>query len=212
MHRYPSSPSIRMWLLAAVLALAGARGFAQELRLPTEGRLGALRRDRRHRDREHRAVRRGQADGRVPREVSLRVRDHVSATTSTAAPAARGLQTKFEQPYARSIVGEGEVLRHARQPRQPDRAQLQGLEHGRAALLHVAAPRGGLAKIGSPGVRFFALDSNYMDKPQLDWLESELKKSELGVEDRRSSITRSTPRARRTARRSTCGRCSSRCS
>jgi 3',5'-cyclic AMP phosphodiesterase CpdA len=27
------------------------------------------------------------------------------------------------------------------------------------------------------GVRFFALDSNYMDKVQLDWLEGELKKS-----------------------------------
>jgi 3',5'-cyclic AMP phosphodiesterase CpdA len=27
------------------------------------------------------------------------------------------------------------------------------------------------------GVRFFALDSNYMDKEQLEWLEGELKKS-----------------------------------
>jgi len=27
------------------------------------------------------------------------------------------------------------------------------------------------------GVRFFALDSNYMDKPQLEWLENELKSS-----------------------------------
>ena len=27
------------------------------------------------------------------------------------------------------------------------------------------------------GVRFFALDSNYMDRPQLEWLESELKAS-----------------------------------
>jgi 3',5'-cyclic AMP phosphodiesterase CpdA len=27
------------------------------------------------------------------------------------------------------------------------------------------------------GIRFFALDSNYMDKPQLDWLEAELAKS-----------------------------------
>ena len=27
------------------------------------------------------------------------------------------------------------------------------------------------------GVRFFALDSNYMDRKQLDWLEAELKKS-----------------------------------
>ena len=28
-----------------------------------------------------------------------------------------------------------------------------------------------------PGVRFFALDSNYMDKPQLEWLEKELAAS-----------------------------------
>jgi phosphodiesterase/alkaline phosphatase D-like protein len=28
------------------------------------------------------------------------------------------------------------------------------------------------------GVRFFALDSNYMDKPQLDWLQKELKSSQ----------------------------------
>jgi 3',5'-cyclic AMP phosphodiesterase CpdA len=33
-------------------------------------------------------------------------------------------------------------------------------------------------KLGNPGVRFFALDSNYMQKAQLDWLERELKGSD----------------------------------
>lgn len=33
-------------------------------------------------------------------------------------------------------------------------------------------------KLGSPGVRFFALDSNYMQKEQLAWLERELKASD----------------------------------
>ena len=61
-------------------------------------------------------------------------------------------------------------------------------------------------------VRFFALDSNYMDKAQQDWLEKELS----GVERRSgrslSSTIRSIRRARRTARRWTCARSSSRCS
>ena len=54
-------------------------------------------------------------------------------------------------------------------------------------------------------VTFFALDSNYMDPEQLEWLEKELDASE----DRGrspSSITRSTRRATRTARRSSCAR------
>jgi 3',5'-cyclic AMP phosphodiesterase CpdA len=33
-------------------------------------------------------------------------------------------------------------------------------------------------KLGNPGVRFFALDSNYMQKEQLAWLERELKASD----------------------------------
>src|SRR5262245_16458223 len=33
-------------------------------------------------------------------------------------------------------------------------------------------------KLGNPGVRFFALDSNYMQREQLQWLERELKTSD----------------------------------
>jgi len=36
---------------------------------------------------------------------------------------------------------------------------------------------GGLAKLTEGGVRFFAIDSNYLDKSQLDWLSKELSAS-----------------------------------
>ncbi len=39
------------------------------------------------------------------------------------------------------------------------------------------ASAGGTAKPNEGGVRFFALDTGYLDKPQLDWLEKELKSS-----------------------------------
>ena len=59
-------------------------------------------------------------------------------------------------------------------------------------------------------VRFFVLDSNYMDPVQLGWLEQELKaRARTGRSP--TSITRSTPRAS-TARRPTARPCSSRSS
>jgi 3',5'-cyclic AMP phosphodiesterase CpdA len=39
------------------------------------------------------------------------------------------------------------------------------------------ASAGGVAKLTSGGVRFFALDTNYLSKEQLDWLEKELGSS-----------------------------------
>jgi Calcineurin-like phosphoesterase len=39
------------------------------------------------------------------------------------------------------------------------------------------ASPGGLGKLLPGGVRFFAIDSTYLDKPQLDWLEKELAAS-----------------------------------
>ena len=38
-------------------------------------------------------------------------------------------------------------------------------------------PKAGSAKPAEGGVRFFALDTDYLDKPQLDWLEKELSSS-----------------------------------
>ena len=39
------------------------------------------------------------------------------------------------------------------------------------------APEGGTAPPTGGGARFFALDTGYLDKPQLDWLEKELSSS-----------------------------------
>ena len=39
------------------------------------------------------------------------------------------------------------------------------------------ASRGGVSKLTESGVRFFALDTGYLDQPQLDWLEKELSSS-----------------------------------
>jgi 3',5'-cyclic AMP phosphodiesterase CpdA len=36
------------------------------------------------------------------------------------------------------------------------------------------ASKGGISRLTEGGVRFFALDTDYLDKPQLDWLEKEL--------------------------------------
>ena len=39
------------------------------------------------------------------------------------------------------------------------------------------ASKGGVSKLTEGGVRFFALDTGYLDQPQLDWLEKELSSS-----------------------------------
>ena len=41
------------------------------------------------------------------------------------------------------------------------------------------AAKGGVANPAEGGVRFIALDSDYLDKPQIDWLEKELSSSRL---------------------------------
>ena len=60
-------------------------------------------------------------------------------------------------------------------------------------------------------VRFFALDSNYFDQTQADWLEKALAESRRTGRSA-SSITRCTPRALVMDPRWTCARSSSRCS
>ena len=100
-----------------------------------------------------RAVRGGAADGRVPRRVPLRFRDHagrqhhrVGHPCGDADQVRDALQAA---PRRRSRVPRG-----PRQPRQPDRAFLQALQHGRRALLHLPGVRG---RDGKAGRRWRAL-------------------------------------------------------
>ena len=60
-------------------------------------------------------------------------------------------------------------------------------------------------------VRFYALESTYMDPDQIVWFEKELKNSDSAWKFRTSIIPRSPP-AIGTARMPGCARCSSRCS
>ena len=85
---------------------------------------------------------------------------------------------KFELPYEELLDGEGEVLRGARQPRQsrPRRTTRTGTWAGKRYYTFRVVQGKGTPNAGT-GVRFFALDSNYMDKVQLDWLEKELQDS-----------------------------------
>ena len=78
---------------------------------------------------------------------------------------------KFEDPYKPLLDAGREVLRVARQSRRPaGTAQLQAVQHGRQALLLVQARY-------KQSVRFFALESSYLEPEQVAWFEQELKGS-----------------------------------
>ena len=84
---------------------------------------------------------------------------------------------KFETPY-KPILDQGIKFYAALGNHDnPSERNYKDWNMGGERYYTWRASPGGLGKIGSAGVRFFALDSNYMDKPQLDWVESELKKS-----------------------------------
>ena len=74
---------------------------------------------------------------------------------------------KFEKPYKAILDAQESVLRGAWQPRRPEPALLQAVQHERRALL----------TFRKEDAQFFALDSNYMDKVQQDWLARELSAS-----------------------------------
>jgi 3',5'-cyclic AMP phosphodiesterase CpdA len=79
----------------------------------------------------------------------------------------RGYREKFEEPY-RALLDAG-VRFHAALGNHDDPKQrfYEKFNMGGERYYTFKAPRG--------GVRFFALDSNYLDKEQLQWLEKELR-------------------------------------
>jgi hypothetical protein len=90
---------------------------------------------------------------------------------------ANDFKTKFEGPYAQLLGSKVKFYAALGNHDNPSERNYKDWNMDGQRYYTWRASPGGLAKIGSPGVRFFALDSNYMDKPQIDWLEAELKKS-----------------------------------
>jgi predicted phosphodiesterase len=82
--------------------------------------------------------------------------------------------SKFEKPY--KVLEDAGVKFYAALGNHdnPNQRFYKLFSMGGERFYTFRASPGGLGKLTSGGVRFFALDSNYIDKPQLDWLEKEL--------------------------------------
>ena len=82
---------------------------------------------------------------------------------------AKDFQNKFEKPYEPLLAAGIKFYASLGNHDVPDRQIVYKPFNMGGQRYYTFKPK--------DGVRFFALDSNYMDKKQLDWLESELKKS-----------------------------------
>jgi 3',5'-cyclic AMP phosphodiesterase CpdA len=87
------------------------------------------------------------------------------------------MRTKFETPYE-ALLDAGVVF-HAvlGNHDNPNQRFYKLFNMGGERYYTFRASHGGTAGSSEGGVRFFALDSGYLDKPQLDWLEKELSSS-----------------------------------
>jgi hypothetical protein len=110
---------------------------------------------------------------KFPFDFVIMVGDNIYSGTGSA----QDFKTKFEQPYAQLLKDKVKFYAALGNHDNPTESSYKDWNMGGQRFYTWRASPGGLAKIGSPGVRFYALDSNYMDKPQLDWLEKELAAS-----------------------------------
>jgi len=81
----------------------------------------------------------------------------------------RDFQNKFEKPYASLLSAGIKFYASLGNHDEPERQIGYKPFNMGGQRYYTFKPKA--------GIRFFALDSNYMDKKQLDWLESELKSS-----------------------------------
>ena len=87
------------------------------------------------------------------------------------------MANKFETPY-KPLLDAGVVF-HAvlGNHDNPNQRFYELFNMGGERYYTFRASKGGISKLAEGGVRFFALDTDYLDKPQLDWLEKELSSS-----------------------------------
>ena len=87
------------------------------------------------------------------------------------------MANKFEIPY-KPLLDAGVVF-HASLGNHdnPNQRFYKLFNMGGERYYTFRASKGGISKLTEGGVRFFALDTDYLDKPQIDWLEKELSSS-----------------------------------
>jgi predicted phosphodiesterase len=81
---------------------------------------------------------------------------------------------KFETPYKPLLDAGLKFYASLGNHDNPSEAAYKLFNMGGQRFYTFRASPGGLAKITHGGVRFFAIDSNYLSKEQLDWLAKEL--------------------------------------
>ena len=160
--------------LVTSLAIAAYAG-AQELKLPNKGQVKfAVIGDMGTASREQREV--GQQMAlfyrKFPFSFVITVGDNILGADSAA-----DFKTKFEGPYTELLTAGVKFYATLGNHDNPEQRNYGLFNMTGQRYYTFRASKGGLAKIVSGGVRFFALDSNYLDAPQLAWLEKELSSS-----------------------------------
>jgi 3',5'-cyclic AMP phosphodiesterase CpdA len=86
-------------------------------------------------------------------------------------------EQKFEKPYKPLIDAGIKFYASLGNHDNPNQRFYKQFNMNGERFYTFRASAGGLGKITEGGVRFFAIDSNYLDKSQLDWLAKELAAS-----------------------------------
>jgi predicted phosphodiesterase len=87
------------------------------------------------------------------------------------------MASKFEAPYKPLLDAGVEFHAVLGNHDNPTERFYELFHMGGERYYTFRVPGGGVSKPDDGGVRFFALDTGYLDKPQLDWLEKELSSS-----------------------------------
>jgi hypothetical protein len=163
------------FVIAAVWPALIPGASAQELTLPNKGEVKfAVIGDMGTASREQREV--GQQmvlfHQKFPFSFAITVGDNIYGSGSAA-----DFKAKFEEPYAGLLSAGVKFYASLGNHDDPEQRNYGPFSMGGQRYYTFRASKGGVAKIVSGGVRFFALDSTYIDAPQLAWLEKELSAS-----------------------------------
>jgi len=107
-----------------------------------------------------------------PFDLVLMVGDNIYGADGPA-----DMRTKFEDPY-KALLDAGVQFRASLGNHDnPNQRFYKPFNMGGERYYTFRGSKGGLAKLTEGGVRFFALDTTYLSKEQLDWLDKELAAS-----------------------------------
>ena len=107
-----------------------------------------------------------------PFEFVVMVGDNIYGSDSAA-----DYKKKFEDPYKPLLDAGVKFYAALGNHDNPNQASYALFNMGGQRYYTFRASPGGVSKLTHGGVRFFAIDSNYLKKDQLDWLDKELGSS-----------------------------------